>query len=101
MTTPTLVIIGLTIQALALIVTVAVAYNKVILWLGDRLTKFETHLATHATQLTAGVQDIRDLTDRLEKAEQRHFDLAQHLQRLIGRVETWDGRERRERHHGG
>lgn len=93
------IIVGLAVQMAGLALTVFIAYHKAIFWLGERLHHFETMLATHAQQLITGVEDMRTLTVRLEKTEQRHFDLAQTLQRLIGEmdvVRTWNGRERRQ-----
>lgn len=89
------IILGLGFQAGALIVTVFIAYHKAIVWLGNRLSHFEGSLALHAQQLTSGVDQMRGLATRMEKTEERHVELAGILQRLIGRVEMWNGQERR------
>jgi hypothetical protein len=95
------VLAGLGFQALTLTLTVFIAYHKAVIWLGARLSAFESSLAQHALQLTSGVEQIHGLASRMEKTEERHVELAGVLQRLIGRVESWNGTERRQRGPGG
>lgn len=89
------ILAGLGMQGIMVVAAMIVAYHKAVLWLGDRLTKFETTLASQATQLTSGVEQMRGLAARMEKTEERHVELAGSLQRLIGRAEVWQGPDRR------
>ena len=85
---PWAVIITVVLSCVTLALTMVVLYHKAILWLGDRLTTFETMLQVHAQQIAGHVRELEDHRAWRTKSDQRHLDLAADLQRLIGRSEA-------------
>ena len=64
-------------------VTGFVTYTKATAWLSIRFSKFEDTLGLHATQLVRHAE-------RMDRYESRYVEIAQDLQRLIGRMESMD-----------
>lgn len=64
-------------------VTGFVTYTKATAWLSIRFSKFEDTLSTHALQLGRHAE-------RMDRYESRYVEIAQDLQRLIGRIEAQD-----------
>lgn len=64
-------------------VTVFIVYTKATAWLAIQFAQFQGTLTEHAKQLILHAS-------RMDRYESRYIEIAEDLQRLIGRMETMD-----------
>ena len=64
-------------------VTAFVVYTKATAWLAIQFSQFQNTLSEHAKQLILHAS-------RMDRYESRYVEIAQDLQRLIGRMEVLD-----------
>ena len=64
-------------------ITAFVVYTKATAWLAIQFAQFQSTLTEHAKQLILHAS-------RMDRYEARYIEIAEDLQRLIGRMETLD-----------
>ena len=74
---------GTILTILSLAIAMIATYTKGTKWLAMQFTRFEITLEHHATQLGQHAA-------RMDRFEEHYVEIAGHLQRIIGRIETQD-----------